>query len=80
MGFDDSQLIQSMKYENILKDLIPDGEKMGIKNIFVTVLGIDYISKKNSRQFPGRSLIILDSKEKPKDLLPVPSLALCSLC
>jgi hypothetical protein len=42
MGFDDSQLVQSMKYGNVLKDLFPDGERMGIKNIFVTALGIDY--------------------------------------
>jgi len=30
MGFDDSQLIQSMKYGSVLKDLIPDGGKMRI--------------------------------------------------
>jgi hypothetical protein len=42
MGFDDSQLEQSMNYGSVVKNLFPDGEKMGIKNVFVTALGIDY--------------------------------------
>ena len=58
--FDENQIIESKKYGEVLKALFPED----IKNVLVSILGIDYYVNKIKSQYPSISW------EKIHEILP----------